>query len=257
MHWPWKLQHTNLLILARKQPMKNLPLKIQTFFQRQILAFVHYLLRRLNRQPRHPRNSPRRVHRPFKARLRTIKGLSRKSPFRRLFPTEIHPRQYQLHSPTLPHRPDQPLRSARTRDNPKLDLRLPERCAGGAVYDISHHSKLTPPSKRHAVDSRDDRLADIRDGGGPGSDEIGVVGLAEGQVFHLFDVGTGGEGFFAAGEHDGAGGGVIVEGEEGGVELGEEGGGEGVEGAGAVEGYYMGLGSARSAMLVGARGRVF
>lgn len=61
--------------------------------------------------------------------------------------------------------------------------------------------------------------------------------MAEGQVFHLFDVGTGGEGFLAAGEHDGAGGGVIIEGKEGGVELGEEGGGEGVEGAGAVEGY--------------------
>lgn len=79
--------------------------------------------------------------------------------------------------------------------------------------------------------------------------------MAEGQVFHLFDVSTGGEGFLAACEHDGAGGGVIVKGEEGVVELGEEGGGEGVEGAGAVEGYYVGLGSARSAMLVGARGR--
>lgn len=235
--------------------MEDLPLKTQTFFQRQILAFVHHLLRRLDRHPRHPRNLPRRVHRPFNARLRTIKRPSCNPPFCRLFPTEVLPRQYQLHSPTLPHRPDQPLRSPCTRNNPKLDLRLPERCTGRAVYDISHHSQLTPPSKRHAIDSCDDRLANVRNGGGPGRNEIGVVGLAEGQVFHLFDVSAGGEGFFAAGEHDGAGGGVIVEGEEGGIELGEEGTGESVEGAGAVEGYYIGLGSAKSAMLVGVWGR--
>lgn len=62
-----------------------------------------------------------------------------------------------------------------------------------------------------------------------------AVGGAEGEVFHFFDVGAGGEGFFGAGEDDGADGGVGLEGAEGGVEFEDEGGAEGVEGFGAVE----------------------
>ena len=33
-----------------------------------------------------------------------------------------------------------------------------------------------------------DRLADRGNCGGPGGDEVGVVGLGEGEVFHFFDV---------------------------------------------------------------------
>ena len=73
------------------------------------------------------------------------------------------------------------------------------------------------------------------DDGGPGGDEVGIARLSEGEVFHLLDVSAGGEGFFAAGEDDGPDGGVGVIVLQGGIEFGEEGVGESVEGAGAAE----------------------
>ena len=69
----------------------------------------------------------------------------------------------------------------------------------------------------------------------PGLDEVIGVGVGEGFGGHFFDVGAGGEGFLGAREDGGADGGVGVEGAEGGVKVGYEGGEEGVEGFGAVE----------------------
>ena len=90
------------------------------------------------------------------------------------------------------------------------------------------------------------------DGSGPGGDEVGIVCLAEGEIFHLLDVGTSGEGLFAAGEDDGADGGVQVVVLQGGVEFGEESGGKSVEGAGTVESDCVKAeASARSAMGAG------
>lgn len=76
----------------------------------------------------------------------------------------------------------------------------------------------------------------MRDGGGPRGDEVGVVCLAEGEIFHLFDIGSGCEGFFAACEDNGTDGVVIVVFLQGVVEFAEEGGGEGIECSRAVEG---------------------
>ena len=41
------------------------------------------------------------------------------------------------------------------------------------------------------IDSGNYWLADIGDCGGPGGNEVGVVGFAECQIFHLFDIGSG------------------------------------------------------------------
>ena len=41
------------------------------------------------------------------------------------------------------------------------------------------------------VDSGNYWLANIGDCGGPGGNKIGVVGFAERQIFHLFDIGSG------------------------------------------------------------------
>ena len=72
---------------------------------------------------------------------------------------------------------------------------------------------------------------------GPGGDEVGAVGVGEGERCHLLDVGAGREGFVGASQHDGADGGGGGEVRERGVEFGEEGGGERVQGFGAVERY--------------------
>lgn len=60
--------------------------------------------------------------------------------------------------------------------------------------------------------------------------------MAESKVFHLLDICACGESFLASGEDDGADGVIVVVALQGVVEFEEEGGGEGVEGAGAVEG---------------------
>ena len=81
----------------------------------------------------------------------------------------------------------------------------------------------------------DDRLTNVWDCGGPTRDEIGVRGIAIGEVRHFFDVGAGCKGFGGASEDDGGGGGVGIERCEGGVEFGEERGRKGIQGSRAVE----------------------
>ena len=86
-----------------------------------------------------------------------------------------------------------------------------------------------------AVDSADDGFADSVVQFTPGLDEVVAVRVGEGLIPHLQDVGAGFEGFLRAGEDGGADGGVGIEGVQGGVQVADERGEEGVEGFGAVE----------------------
>ena len=190
--------------------MKHLPFKLQPLPQRCILTLIDHFLGRLDRNPRQARNLPRRINGPVHTLLRRVKHSSRKPPLARLCPRKIPPRQYQLHSLTLPHRPRQPLTPAGPRNDTEFDLRLAEGRVGRTVDDIRHQRELTSTPQGHPVHGGDDGFADVWDGRGPGGDEVGVVGLAEGEVFHLLDVSAGGEGLFAAGEDNGPDGGVGV-----------------------------------------------
>ena len=216
--------------------MEHLPLILQPLRKRRVLALINNLFRRPDRDPRQARNLSRNIHSPTDAFLRGIKYTGRNSPLPSLFASKVLPRQYQLHSPTLPDRPRQPLTTARAGNNAQLDLRLAECRRSRTIDDIRHERELTASAKRNAIDGSDDRFTDVRDCGGPRGDEIGIGNVAEGEVFHLFDVCTSCEGFCAACEHDGADGVVIVVFCQGVVEFGEEGRGERVKGAGAVEG---------------------
>lgn len=76
--------------------------------------------------------------------------------------------------------------------------------------------------------------------------------MAEGDIFHLFDIGSGREGLFAACEDNGTNGVVIVVFLQGVVEFAEEGGGEGVECSRAVKrDCAVAIVSATSAMEAG------
>ena len=85
------------------------------------------------------------------------------------------------------------------------------------------------------VDSADDRLLDVLHQVRPRLDEVVAVGVRERLVLHLFDIRTGRKRFVAARDDDGANGGFLVELGECIVDVDEDGGGEGVEGLGAVE----------------------
>ncbi len=86
-----------------------------------------------------------------------------------------------------------------------------------------------------AINGADDGFADGVVELTPALYKVVAVSIGESLVAHFEDVGTGGESFLGAREDCGTDGGVGIEGVEGGVEVADEGGEEGVEGFGAVE----------------------
>ncbi len=184
-------ERTYFLVFASKQTVKHSPFKIQPLPDPKILALIDNLLRRLDRYPTHPRNLLRRTNSPVQALLRRLKNLRRKPPLAGLPATEIVPGEYQLHSPGLANRARQPLGAAGAGDDAELDLGLAERGGGRAVHDVGHHGELAAAAEGVAVDGGDDGLLDARAHVGPEFDEVGPVGVREGLVFHLFDVGPG------------------------------------------------------------------
>lgn len=223
-----KSSHPNLLVFAAEQTMEHPSLKLDAIPDSEILTLIYHFLGRLDCNSTHSRDLLRRCNRTIHTFLRRLKHLSNQSPFPSLLPTESVPRQNELHSPALANRLGQPLTPSRTGDRAQLDLGLTKRGARRAVHDIRHHGQLAPAAQRVPVDGRDDGLLDLRNGARPHFDKVGFVGFGEGEVFHLFNVRAGREGLFAAGQDDGAGGGVRVEFSQGIVQFVEERCAEGV-----------------------------
>lgn len=231
-----KRLHPDLLILATKQAVEHTPLIINTIPQRQILALVHHLLSRLHSHLTVPSNSLGRVQRRRDERLVVLEAPRSHTPLLSLHTAEALPGEDQLHSPRLAHRSRKALAPTRSRDSAELDLRLSEVGSLSAVEDITHESELAAAAEGVAGDGGDEGLGEEGGQVGPGLDELLSVGLGEGEGGHLLDVCAGGEGALGAGEDDGADGGGGLELAEGVVEFGYEGGGEGVESFGTVEG---------------------
>nr|POE74298.1 hypothetical protein CFP56_70773 [Quercus suber] len=230
-----KSLHTNLLILAAKQAVENPSLIFHPFPDAQVLALVHHLFARLDRDSAVARNGLCRRERGLYTLLGRREHPRRKSPIIRILSAEVLSRENQLHRTALADRTRQTLRATRARDDAQLDLRLAEVGFRRAVEDVAHHGQLAASTQRVSVDRRDDGLLDGVGEVTPGLDKVVPVGLREGLGAHFFDVGAGREGFVRAGQDRGADGGVLVKSAESGIELEDERGEKGIERLGAVE----------------------
>ena len=215
--------------------MEDPTLELDALPDTQVLTLVHNLLSRLDSNLRIARDRLSRIQRALNTLLWSLEHPRRKPPIESLLPAEVFTRKDKLHSPALANRPCQPLTASSTRNHSKLNLRLSEVRFDTAVQHIRHHGQLAAAAQRVAVDGADDGLLDQRGEFRPALDEVCSVGVCEGFGRHFFDVGAGCEGLFAAGQDHGADAGVGVEGFEGGVELVDQRGEEGVEGFGAVD----------------------
>lgn len=179
---------TNFLISAAKQAMEYPSLIFHTLSDSQVLALVNDLLCSLDRQPAVAGNLLSRAYGTIEALLSAVKNLSRQAPLARLLAAEVVARQNQLHSSCFPNCPGEPLRSACTWYSSQLDLRLTERSGCGTVQDVCHHRQLAPTAQSVPVHGGDDWLLDLRGHERPHLDEVGAVGVGEGEVLHLFDI---------------------------------------------------------------------
>ena len=115
------------------------------------------------------------------------------------------PGENQLHRLRLADEARQPLRAGKSRNQPEIDLRLPEARRVGRDAKRARHGKLAAAAERESVDGGNDRLAELLD-------EIEDVLAAErtlprgiGRVAcDLVDIGAGHKGLVAATGHDDA-----------------------------------------------------
>ena len=221
--------------------MEHPSLELHTFPQPRLLTLIHHFLSSLGRYPREPRNLLCSCQAPLDTFFRTLKALRSQPPLLRLAPIDHPPRKYHVHSLTLPDRPRQPLRSPRTWYRPQRDLRLPKHSPGRTVDNVRHHRQLASPAQRIPVHRRQQRLLHRTRLRRPRRDEVLAVSLPERQVAHFGDVRARGEGLLIPGEDDGADFVAGVEGAEGRVEFGEDGGGECVQLFGTVERDWDGV----------------
>ena len=118
--------------------------------------------------------------------------------------------QDQIHGLGLAERARQPLRSADSRKDAKLDLGLAELCRVGRDDEIALHGELAAAAQRKAGHRGNDRLARAPDHV-PGGGEIVHEGIDRGLSRHLLDVGTGRERLLGAGDQHAADTGILVE----------------------------------------------
>lgn len=218
--------------------MEHSPLVLHAIPERQVLALVHDLLRRHDRDLAIPRNCLSGLQAALNQLLPGGKGPCCNTPLPSLLSGEVLPRQDQLHGASLPNRPRQPLAASGTWNRAQLDLGLAKVRSFCTVQDIAHQGQLTAAAEGVPGNSGDDWLLDVRGQRGPRFDEGSGVGLAEGQGGHFFDIGASGECPLGAGEEDGSyiGGGIELC--EGLVQFGDKGCAKGVESLGAIEGDW-------------------
>ena len=231
-----KRLHPDLLVLAAEQAVEHTPLVVDTIPQRQVLALVHNLLARLHGHLAVASNRLGRVQCRLDERLIVLEAPRCHTPLLSLHTAEALPGEDQLHSSRLAHGSCEALASPGSGNCAELDLRLSEVGGLGAVEDISHERELTAAAEGVSRDRSDERLGEEAGQVGPRLDELLSVGLGEGEGGHLLNVCASGEGALGAGEDDGADRGGGLELAEGVVEFGYDGGREGIERLGAVEG---------------------
>ncbi len=111
--------------------------------------------------------------------------------------------QDQLHRLGFADGAHQTLRAAGPWNDAELDLGLAEFGGVRGQDKVAHHGQLAAAAERIAGDGGDDRLARPRHAS-QRAEEVVEIGLGEGLVAHLLDVGAGGESLVGAGEHDAA-----------------------------------------------------
>jgi hypothetical protein len=112
---------------------------------------------------------------------------------------------------------------------PILIFRLAELRVVGGDHEVAHHGQFAAATQREAGHGRDHGLADRADGFPVAGDEVFLVDVGEGEFRHGRNVGTGGKGFFAAGDDHAADGLIGVEGLQCGTEFVHQGAVERVE----------------------------
>src|SRR5438876_205834 len=98
----------------------------------------------------------------------------------------------------------QALRAAGPRHRAEIDLGLAEAGILGGDDDVAHHRDLAAAAEGKTGDRGDHRFAALRDALPAAGDEVFGIGLYVGLLGHFLDVGAGGEGLVAAGQHNGA-----------------------------------------------------
>ena len=230
-----KSGHPNRLILGPEQSVEYPPLKLDAVPDAELLALVDDLLAGLDGNLAVAGNLLGRGEGSVDTLLGFVKDSCGEPPFACLLRGDVVAGEYDFHGPALADGAGQPLAAAASWDGAQLDFGLAKSGLGTSIHDVAHHGELAAAAEGVAIDGHDQGLLEESHELGPVLDEVIAVGGAKGQVLHLLDVCTGGEGALGAGEDDGANGlvGLVVA--EGGVELEDEGRAEGIEGLGAVQ----------------------
>ncbi|MNN26393.1 hypothetical protein D3C81_1398960 [compost metagenome] len=119
--------------------------------------------------------------------------------------------------------------------DPEVDFRLAEAGVFTGNDDVGVHRQFAATAEGEAVDRGDQRFAEAGDGLPRGLAR--VVEDADQVAFgHFLDVGAGGEGLAAAGEHHGAGVGVGLRDVQFSGQFAQQLGGQGVQGLRALQG---------------------
>jgi hypothetical protein len=114
-----------------------------------------------------------------------------------------------------------------------FNLGLAELGGLGRDDEVAHHRQFAPASERETGDPGYDRFPDLRHVF-PGRDQIAEIGVGEGLVLNLLDVGACRERFVGAGQYDRADSQVGLEGRQRRVEVGDQAATKRVERLGAV-----------------------
>jgi hypothetical protein len=82
----------------------------------------------------------------------------------------------------------------------KFDFRLTKAGVVGGNDEVAHHRQFAAAAQGKAADGGDDWFAHAANGFPVAGDEVALVHIGKAVGGHTADVGTGGKGFFAAGD---------------------------------------------------------
>ena len=194
--------HAFLLIVGREQRVEDAPLEHHAFRQPRLEGAVDRLLGRQHRRQRHIGDGVGDLHR-LVHQARQRHHARHQTGALGLGGVHHAAGEDHVHRLGLADRAGEALRAADAGDDAELDLGLAEFGVVGGDDDVALHGELAAAAEREARDRRHDRLARAR-GAVPGAGEIAEIGLDEGLVGHLLDVGAGGEGLLVAGDQQAA-----------------------------------------------------
>ena len=145
------------------------------------------------------------------------------------------------------HDAGQALGAAEAGGDAQAHLGLAEHGVVGADADVAGHGQLAPAAQSEPVDRSDHGLGQIlQTQEHPAAVDAELLAVDGGEAFHLADIGARHEALVPFAGEDHAANGVLVDGLEGGLQVGQHLGVQGVEGLGAVDGEH-----GHSALLLG------